>query len=264
MYRAHADVEFIHNVLPGFPSLASFIATDPDRTTFIYNRFDELSARNLLYLQSELAELQSKQRKFDEEDATSRNMENKQCARNFASFEKAALQDGNEKQKERMNLMLQIRRTIKEYQETLILASTLAALPSLSKTTLRAFRTEFLNEWPDKTQSFPTLGGSSANLYENAAELVALKVQPNEDRLSKLVHEHLGFMFPASHRYYRHMKCNLIVTDKPKGPFTFARRHCIWFGESNRHICRVVQHTVSRTTIDRGDSFIVLRPVTQD
>lgn len=232
------------------------LATDPDRTTFIYNRFDGLSARNLLYLQSELAELQSRQRKFDEEEATSRNMENKQCARNFASFEKAALQDGNEKQKERMNLMLQIRKTIKEYQETLILASTLAALPSPSKTTLRASRTEFLNEWPDKAQGFPTLGGSSANLYENAAELVALKVLPNKDRLSKIVHEHLGCMFPVSNRYYRHMKCNRTFIDKSKGSFKFAHRHCIWFRASNRHIGRVVQHTVSRTIIDRGDNFI--------
>jgi hypothetical protein len=42
--------------LPGYAELAAFISIDPDFQ--IYRRFDRLSARNLLYLQSELAELE--------------------------------------------------------------------------------------------------------------------------------------------------------------------------------------------------------------
>jgi hypothetical protein len=58
------DVELGSNSLrplDGFPSLAQFISSDPDRTSLVFRRFDNLAARNLLYLQSELAELEAKQ-----------------------------------------------------------------------------------------------------------------------------------------------------------------------------------------------------------
>jgi hypothetical protein len=46
--------------LDGFPSLSDFIASDHDRTSLVFRRFDRLAARNLLYLQSELAALEAK------------------------------------------------------------------------------------------------------------------------------------------------------------------------------------------------------------
>lgn len=49
-----------HSSLLGYPSLARFIASDSDRTSLVFRRFDRLAARNLLYLQSELAELEGK------------------------------------------------------------------------------------------------------------------------------------------------------------------------------------------------------------
>jgi hypothetical protein len=57
------------NYVNGYASLASFIASDADRSTAIYRRFDRLSARNLLHLQSELEELQELQDQFDKEDS---------------------------------------------------------------------------------------------------------------------------------------------------------------------------------------------------
>lgn len=97
----------------GFPSLASFIASDRDKTTVIFKRFDMLSARNLLYLQSELAELQARQELFDKEDLNASKAV-KQCARNWHDFLHQA--EENEGQKERMKLVKQIRETIKEYR----------------------------------------------------------------------------------------------------------------------------------------------------
>jgi hypothetical protein len=49
--------------LPGYAELAAYISIDPDLQ--IYRRFDRLSARNLLYLQSEMAELE---KWFDQKD----------------------------------------------------------------------------------------------------------------------------------------------------------------------------------------------------
>ena len=53
--------------LEGYPSFAQFIARDVDAT--IYRKYARLSARNLLYLQSELHELEEQLRQLDKEDA---------------------------------------------------------------------------------------------------------------------------------------------------------------------------------------------------
>ena len=47
--------------LDGYPSLAEDISSDPDRTSLVFRRFDRLAVRNLLYLQSELVELEAMQ-----------------------------------------------------------------------------------------------------------------------------------------------------------------------------------------------------------
>jgi hypothetical protein len=58
------EVKYAH----GYPSLVAFIASDPGHSTAIYRRFDFLSARNLLHLQSELVGLEAQLRVFDQED----------------------------------------------------------------------------------------------------------------------------------------------------------------------------------------------------
>lgn len=53
--------------LEGFPSLAHFIGEDNDAA--IFRTFNELGARNLLYLQSNLNELEIQLKRLDHEDA---------------------------------------------------------------------------------------------------------------------------------------------------------------------------------------------------
>lgn len=53
--------------LSGYPSFAEFIAKDKDAA--IYRCFENLSARSLLYQQSELHELEQKLEDLDREDA---------------------------------------------------------------------------------------------------------------------------------------------------------------------------------------------------
>jgi hypothetical protein len=190
------DVESRIHRLSGFPSLAHFIASDRDRTTLIFKRYDELAARNLLYLQSELAGLQGKQRAFDQEDLMS-NLSTKQCARNYLDF-KLAVQADDARQKDRWKLMKDIRETLKEYREALLFESTLATLPRPSKGVLRAFQTEFYNQTEGKGEPFPTLGGYSAGLYDDIDDLVALRVHDDQDRLTTFAQEHLAFFFPVS------------------------------------------------------------------
>jgi hypothetical protein len=198
MAQGKHDTESAVCHLTGYPSLAAFIASDRDRTTLIYKRFDELAARNLLYLQSELAELHSQQRASDQQDLIA-DMHTKQCARNYAAFEKAALDPSNHaRQAERWALAKKIRKTLKEYREALLFESTLAALPTPPKGILRAFREVFHNEAGGKDTSFPTLGGHSADLYDDIDDLVALRVRETSDRLTNFAHERLGFLFSVS------------------------------------------------------------------
>jgi hypothetical protein len=198
MPNERSDQESRAHYLSGFPSLAQFIASDRDRTTLIYKRYDDLAARNLLYLQSELAELQAKQRAFDQHDLKA-DLKTKQCARNFADFERATQADET-RQKDRWKLMRDIRGTLKEYREALLFESTLATLPRPSKGVLRAFQTEFYNQTGGKGEPFPTLGGHSAGLYDDIDDLVALRVQEDQDRLTTFAQEHLAFLFPDRKR----------------------------------------------------------------
>jgi hypothetical protein len=103
--------------LDGFPSLAAFIASDPDHTSLVFRRFDKLAARNLLYLQSELAELQAKQDQFDVQDQSHEHGSRggRECAMNWESFCAASQEADNEMQKERMKLVIDIRAKLKDY-----------------------------------------------------------------------------------------------------------------------------------------------------
>ena len=98
----------------GYPSLAAFIASDRDKSTSIYRRFDRLSARNLLYLQSELIELEAQQDQLDAEDLRG-SIENKKSARSWQSLQQRANTIDNVREKERLRVVKEIREKIKEY-----------------------------------------------------------------------------------------------------------------------------------------------------
>ena len=98
----------------GYPSLAAFIASDRDKSTAIYRRFDRLSARNLLYLQSELQELEERQDTLDTEDLHG-DLQAKKSARNWQVLKKRAKQQDNKREKDRLELVLEIREKLKEY-----------------------------------------------------------------------------------------------------------------------------------------------------
>ncbi|OCK84034.1 hypothetical protein K432DRAFT_289795 [Lepidopterella palustris CBS 459.81] len=178
--------------LTGFPSLAAFIASDQDKTAAIFKRFNRLAARNLLHLQSGLAELQAKQDELDEQELRG-SLQSKQFSRNWADFCTAATSDP--RQKERKELAEHIRATLKEYREALLFESTLAALPPPSKRTLRAFRWHFFNGDPAGPSSFPTLGGQSSTLFDDISDLVVLRAPEDQDRLTTFVQSHMNFLF---------------------------------------------------------------------
>jgi hypothetical protein len=99
----------------GYPAVAAWMTRDPDNESFIYRKFDKLSARNLLNLQSELIDLESKLEKFDAEVRSSEDQVLKQSTRKWETFVKNAAE--REQEGKRMELNKEIRAKLREYRE---------------------------------------------------------------------------------------------------------------------------------------------------
>lgn len=201
--------------LKGYPSLAAFIASDKDKSTAIYRRFDRLSARNLLRFQSELAELEAQQDALDEEDFHA-TTEEKGILGSWIVFSEKAAEPGNIRERERMELAREIREKLKEYRknyffeaskvelptnsfvgEAILLESTLLSIRPPTSRALDAFRNVFHNEH-SPGGGFPTLGGRSAYLYDEKNDLMSLSTPKEEDRLTALVRYSLPWLFVVS------------------------------------------------------------------
>jgi hypothetical protein len=196
----------------GFPSLSDFIASDFDHSSAIFKRFDRLSARNLLYLQCELAELEVLQDQYDHEDLAA-SLEEKSSLRDWKTFQTRANDAGISRERMRMELSMRIREKLKEYsivkrspllschwrgvEETLLLESAFLAMTPPSKQAYDAFYKYFWNEDNQKGR-FPTLLGSSSSLYDNRHDLVSIRMEAEEDRLTTLLRNRTPQLFVVS------------------------------------------------------------------
>ena len=97
--------------LDGYPSFADFIARHSDAA--IYRRFEHLSARNLLYLQSELHGLQEQLQNLDLEDAADLgNVDAQKAARELRYMRDST----NPRARLHIQLQNEIRAKLKEYR----------------------------------------------------------------------------------------------------------------------------------------------------
>lgn len=108
----------------GYPSLAKWIAQDPDSETFIFRRFNKLSARNILHLQSQLIELEARQERLDEELRQDTNLEARQSLRRWERFIQrygdplgASPSAHGGQLAERAQLVIDVQTKLKEYRE---------------------------------------------------------------------------------------------------------------------------------------------------
>lgn len=115
--RSQPDIELGQPGVPfinGFPSTASFIASDPDHSFSIYPAFHRLSSRNLLYLEAELWELQQEQDVMDIQDSRG-DLEELQYFRSWKRLSNSR----EPRQVQRMEMIGRIRTKLKEYRESL-------------------------------------------------------------------------------------------------------------------------------------------------
>jgi hypothetical protein len=121
----------------GYPRFAAFMASDEDKSTTIFRRFQRLSARNLLYLESELADLEAEQDRLDalskQDDDLKQSMKswNLLCLQATPPSEDPDRESAEEAKKrlkvqeaaqERLHLAWRIREVLKEYRELHLLA----------------------------------------------------------------------------------------------------------------------------------------------
>lgn len=110
-----ADVE-------GYAKLANLQAQYPELS--IYRRFAGLSARNLLYLQAELVDLEERLRKQTLKDINSTEGRRKEYSRNWFDLSVSKARDGSDEQ---WHLVLCIREKLKEYSAFLVFYSSLVS-----------------------------------------------------------------------------------------------------------------------------------------
>lgn len=187
--------------LKGYPTFAAFIAKDKDAA--IYRRFENLSARNLLYFQSELHDLENQLEDFDRKDAKDiRDLNAQKAARLWTHYKN----DSNEQAQRRRNLQKTIKKKIKEYRmcsterrtrlvldncgtdKAMVLESQILSLNAPSSRTLRAFKRWF------KPSSTPALWGRDEHLFDKENDLVAL-APVDTDRLHLFLKSYFAWFF---------------------------------------------------------------------
>jgi hypothetical protein len=99
-------------IIHRYPSLAAFIATDKDQSASIYRAHQRISARNLLYLETELSELEIELEAFDQEDLNG-SFEGKKYSRSW----KRLRESPDARHVEEVKLITRTRETVKEYRE---------------------------------------------------------------------------------------------------------------------------------------------------
>ena len=229
-----------YNYISGFGSLASFMATDTDHlhSPFVYRRFDKLATRDLAYYQSQLSQLQAEQDELDIHDRirvddTGDQREEQRSkiqdsAQDWEIFERTVLRlqstprahrsatgtpcHADKLCKERMDLAMKIRSTLKDYREALIQGSTLLSMSAPSTQTMTAMSQYFhgslrssSSDTVTKTATYSILSGASSSLYPlnmsqsqlRASDYISLSKPAELDLLTNLLRTWLSRLFRA-------------------------------------------------------------------
>jgi VIT1/CCC1 family predicted Fe2+/Mn2+ transporter len=212
--------------LTGFGSFANFISSDSDHATAVYKTFDKLTARDLLYYEAELLELEALQDQFDHEDATDVDKVDsfspewfriRQNARDWSSFKQSSQEPSaaGARWKRRMDLAMQIRATLKEYREALVANAKVLSLSRPSKQTMTALSHTFhqrLSSSNDSSEADAVLMGHGSHLYpllsrrceQPHTDHISLKSVPEPDFLTFFLKTYCSRLFKVRHRAPSH------------------------------------------------------------
>ncbi|UNI19989.1 hypothetical protein JDV02_006129 [Purpureocillium takamizusanense] len=172
----------------GYAQWSSWIASDHDDEGLVFRRFDNLAAVNLLYLQSEMMEIEKRLAAMDRESTRSLNPD--AIAETFSLEALVAHCQPNHPRrpdaKERMDLILELRLKIKEYHEALLLRSRLAQLRRPNARVVGTLSDMMRQGGIYKIQ------GKARQYLEAENDLVALGPASHEDYLSQFLRKRLA------------------------------------------------------------------------
>ena len=99
----------MHDNVLGYPNLAECMALEPEAALF--RRFDALNARNLLFIQAELCELEKKLREIEKEDVENKDHRSHQFAHDFTWL----LMSSKEPSHRQLDLITEISMKLEKY-----------------------------------------------------------------------------------------------------------------------------------------------------
>ncbi|KAL5315874.1 hypothetical protein ACEPPN_016748 [Leptodophora sp. 'Broadleaf-Isolate-01'] len=194
----HIDGEYIEEYVPGFADFSEYIASDYSLS--IYRKFGVLGARNLLYLQTELHELEAILRGFDEEDkielAETTDKEKQryiECGVKTWEDLREQAEGGDERQAEKLAVIHKIRVLMKEYEEALLRRNEVLKLETPEREPFEAFKSWFRVDPP-------RLMGIGYHTLDVENDMIALGTQVEPDRMSSLLHRCLGYRLRAERK----------------------------------------------------------------
>ncbi|KAF4836142.1 hypothetical protein CGCSCA4_v012318 [Colletotrichum siamense] len=103
----------------GYLTAASWLARDVDNETLIFRKFDTLSAANLLYMQSEILELEKHLEHMHLNTVQSDDMDLKDAASTWETLveqSRAGTTSFRQDAKKRMDLIRELREKLREYR----------------------------------------------------------------------------------------------------------------------------------------------------
>ncbi|KAK1636095.1 hypothetical protein BDP81DRAFT_406866 [Colletotrichum phormii] len=123
----------------GFAEASRLLASDVDSESFIFRKFNRLSARNIWYLQCEVLALEEKLEKLDRLVDRSTDTSLQESAR---KWEMLVIQcnEGEPRALEMMATVRELRARLREYHETLKLQSEIASMHRPEGRALQATR----------------------------------------------------------------------------------------------------------------------------
>lgn len=104
----------------GYTAAASWLVRDTDSETLVFRKFNTLAALNILYLQSEVLELEEEIAQMHRDTENTRDMDLKNAARKWEALVEQSTEDGPEfrtEAKSQMELIRRVRVVIKEYRK---------------------------------------------------------------------------------------------------------------------------------------------------
>ncbi|EXJ77374.1 hypothetical protein A1O3_09600 [Capronia epimyces CBS 606.96] len=149
---------------------------------------------------------------------------------------------------ERIDLVIRLRKTMREYREMLVLEHKVRAIERPSHRTLEAVRNCFNNVTSSLRPGVPALDGRNADIFNDANDLLSLRVATEDDRLTRFLQTTFPILFakqaPGSDLESHKQGCN----PSPDDPLSY-------YSERRLHACVAIIYIILASGLLFGAMF---------